>query len=105
MNITYVMVQELLQGKKESKPLSQHYVNFKTAFEELRTLFPISTYVRKMQTQWEQLDVLMFLGAYHLILPVNWPQVIGSSAVNSLSKTYSLLHNIFSEEPQHQIEG
>jgi len=45
----YDVVQKLLRGHKGIKPLSQHYVVFKTAFEEL-TLFCISTYARKKQT-------------------------------------------------------
>jgi len=56
------VVQELLQDKEGNKPLSQHYADFKTAFEELRILFLISANVRKMHTQWEELGVLMFLG-------------------------------------------
>ena len=45
------MVQELLSGKKGTKPLSQHYA--KTTFEEPSTLFPISTDAKKMPTQCE----------------------------------------------------
>ena len=89
----------LLQGKKGSKPLSHYYVDFKMAFEEVRVLFSISTDLRKMQTQWKQLGVLMFLGGLPSDFTLTWPQVIASSALNSLSETYQLLHNIFPDAP------
>jgi len=46
--MAYDVVQKLLRSK-EDKPFSQYYADFKTAFEELRELFSISTDLRKMQ--------------------------------------------------------
>ena len=86
LNRAFDVIQEMLKSKKSNKILSQHYANFNRAYE-LKVLFFISQYVKKMQKQWDQLAVLTFLES----LPSKYiparPQVIDSFTVDSLSET------------------
>ena len=97
INRAFDIIHEMFRSEKGNKTLSQHYANFNMVYEELKVLSFILQDV-KMQKQWDQLAVLTFVGSLSLEYTSARPHVIGSSAVDFLSKIYRFLQSVFPTE-------
>ena len=91
LNRTYDVIYELFRSKKGTKPLSQNYADFKTVFEKQSVVFYLCG-LEEDASSMGATCVLAFLESLPCEFTSPMPQAIGVSTVNSLSKTYRLLH-------------
>lgn len=94
-----------LQSEKGKQTFSQYYTDFNRVYEELEVLFPTSQDVKNMQKQWDLLVVLMFLGSLPSKYTLAHPQVIDSSAIDSLFEILWFLAGVFPEESKNPIRN
>jgi len=86
-------------GAKKDQNIGPTLCRFQQVCRELKTIFSITSYVKQMPDQWNKTDGTYF--SQQFFLKYILAQVIRSSAVSFLVKTYGFLHSALLTESQN----
>lgn len=86
LNSVFDVIQEMFKSEKGNKTLSQHYANFNKVYGELKSVISHLLGCEEDAEEWDQIMVLTFLRSMPSKHTLAYPNVIRSSAFDSLQE-------------------